>query len=180
VDPYLVSGFISGFFIGLLNPFFITLILSHLDVRVLSLGTFLLSGLPFLLGVLFESKRIFQQVSKYLPLIMLAEIIGFVMLIFLYQLNVPTYYIASMAICGVFSTTVTYLMQKVRDKRYKNDRAAFERRFLMSDGLGYLVGSLLIFIGLINITNVIILLILSIIHVVLVDGLCFIAARTSA
>jgi hypothetical protein len=179
LDPYLISGFTNGFFMGLLNPFFISLILSQLSVRVLSAGTFLLSGLPFLLGVLFENKKLFDKLFKFLPLIMILEILGFIALIFLYSISIPGYYIASMALCGIFGTGITYLMQKVRDIRYQNDRAAFERRHMMSDGLGYLLGSLLVFLGLVNITNIVVLLILAAIHGLIVDILCFIARHTS-
>jgi branched-subunit amino acid transport protein AzlD len=122
LDPYLIGGFNSGFFIGLLNPFFVTLILSHLNVRVLAIGSFLFSALPFFLGLILENKKIFDKLFKCLPYVMLAEVLGMLALLFLYRIDTSIYYVASMGVCGLLSASIIFLMQKVRDIRYKIDK----------------------------------------------------------
>ena len=93
---------------------------------------------------------------------MLVEIAVTTVAVLLSALDLATYYLSAMVVFGLFSTTVTFLLQRLKEKRYARTRAAFERRYSMADALGYLLGSLLVFWELLPINRV---------HTVLILGL---------
>lgn len=161
-DLLILGGFISSLFTGLLYPHYIKLVLSSLDLKVLSLGYFFASGFPFLTGMFLESRRLYRKLYALLPAVMIVEIAVTAAAIFLSTLDLSAYYLAAMVVFGLFSTTVTFLLQRLKEKRYARTRAAFERRYSMADALGYLLGSLLVFWELLPINRV---------HTVLILGL---------
>jgi hypothetical protein len=61
--------------------------------------------------------------------------------------DVQAYYLVTMLVLGVFSSTVIYLLQKLKEERYSRRRAAFDRRVEMADGLGFVAGSALAVAG---------------------------------
>ena len=48
-----------------------------------------------------------------------------------------------MIVFGTFTSAVMYLLQILKQRRYRRGRAAFDRRYAMADAAGYLAGSLL-------------------------------------
>jgi hypothetical protein len=48
-----------------------------------------------------------------------------------------------MLVFGTFTSAVMYLLQVLKQRRYRRGRAAFDRRYAMADAAGYLAGSLL-------------------------------------
>ena len=46
-----------------------------------------------------------------------------------------------MLIMGVFTASILYLLQRVKERTYRGDRAAFDRRFAMANAFGSFVGS---------------------------------------
>jgi hypothetical protein len=161
-DLLILGGFISSLFRGLLYAHYIKLVLSSLDLKILSLGYFFASGFPFLTGMFLENRRLYRRLYALLPAVMIIEIVVTAVAIFLSTLDLLAYCLAAMVVFGLFSTTVTFLLQRLKEKRYARTRAAFERRYSMADALGYLLGSLLVFWELLPINRV---------HTVLILGL---------
>jgi hypothetical protein len=52
-----------------------------------------------------------------------------------------------MFVLGAFSSSVVYLLQKIKEVRYRRGRASFDRRCDMADAFGLLVGSGLAIVG---------------------------------
>jgi hypothetical protein len=142
-DVFVISGFVASFFNGLTSPVYVSLILARLDARVIAIGSFLSAGLPVLVGVAMGNRRVFRRLSAALPVVMLAELVFAAAAVALAAVDVAAYYIASMFILGLLSSSVIYLLQKVKESRYRRGRAAFDRRVEMADGLGLLAGSAL-------------------------------------
>jgi hypothetical protein len=141
VDAFIIGGFVTGFFYGFLNPLYISVILTRLDGRIIALGTFMSSAFPVLIGLAMGNKRIFRRLFRVLPWVMLAELAATVVTSVLALSDVRAYYLASMFILGVFGSAVVYLLQKMKEERYRGARAAFDRRCDMADGAGLVVGS---------------------------------------
>jgi len=57
--------------------------------------------------------------------------------------DLMAYYLVSMFVLGVFSFSIVYLLQRIKEVRYRSDRASFDRRCEMADALGLLAGSVL-------------------------------------
>jgi Kef-type K+ transport system membrane component KefB len=143
IDPYILGGFFGSLLAGLITPYHVKLIVSVLDVRVITLGSLAGSLFPFLTGLAFENRRLARKLYEQLPLIMSAEVLLTMAAILLYFLDLSYYYVASMIVFGTFSSAVIYLLQILKQRRYRRGRAAFDRRYAMADAAGYLAGSLL-------------------------------------
>jgi hypothetical protein len=143
IDPYIFGGFVGSLFAGLISPYHIKLIASALDVRVITLGSLAGSLFPFLTGLVFENRRLVRRLYVQLPLIMSVEVGLTAAAILLYALDLSLYYLASMLVFGTFTSAVMYLLQVLKQRRYRRGRAAFDRRYAMADAAGYLAGSLL-------------------------------------
>jgi uncharacterized membrane protein len=145
---------VNGLFLGVINPFYISLILGVLDVRILSIGSFIGSALPFFAGLLLEHQIWYERFYRLLPIIIGIEVALTIAAIVVSMASVPVYYLFGMAIFGLLDTSIIYLLQRLKEKRYAGHRAVFERRFAMFDALGYLAGSLLVFFGVIVLTTI--------------------------
>jgi hypothetical protein len=143
LDVFVVSGFISSFFYGFLNPLYISVILARLDPRIIAVGSFMSSGFPVLIGAVLGNRRLFKRLSAALPWLMLIELAVGSAVALVAAFDLAVYYIASMVIMGVFSTSVVFLLQKIKEKRYRARRAAFDRRYAMADALGSGAGAAL-------------------------------------
>ena len=176
-DLLILGGFVSSLFTGFLYPHYIMLVLSSLDLKVLSLGSFFASGLPFLTGMFLESRRLYRRLYALLPALMLAEIAVTATAVFLSAVDLSVYYLSAMVVFGLFSTTVTFLLQRLKEKRYARTRAAFERRYSMADALGYLLGSMLVFWELLPINRVHTVLILGLLQTMFVYTLTLVSYR---
>ena len=142
IDPYILGGFVGSLFAGLVTPYYVKLVASALDVRVITLGSLAGSLFPFLTGLAFEKRRLTQKFYAQLPLIMGVELLLSMAAVLLYFLDLSYYYVASMIVFGTFTSAVTYLLQIMKQRRYRRGRAAFDRRYAMADAAGYLAGSL--------------------------------------
>jgi hypothetical protein len=147
LDAFIIGGFVTGFFYGFLNPLYVSVVLSRLDGRIIALGTFMSSAFPVLIGLAMGNKRIFRRLYRVLPWLMLAELAATVVTSVLALSDVRVYYLASMFILGVFGSAVVYLLQKMKEERYRGERAAFDRRCDMADGGGLVVGSVVSIAG---------------------------------
>ncbi|OHD72467.1 MAG: hypothetical protein A2V99_02460 [Spirochaetes bacterium RBG_16_67_19] len=143
IDQFILGGFVGSLFAGLVTPYHIKLIASALDVRVITLGSLVGSLFPFLTGLAFEDRRLARRLYAQLPLLMTAEVALTAAAILLYALDLSLYYLASMLVFGTFTSGVMYLLQILKQRRYRRGRAAFDRRYAMADAAGYLAGSLL-------------------------------------
>ncbi len=143
LDVFVVSGFVSSFFYGFLNPLYVSVILARLDPRIIAVGSFMSSGFPVLIGAVLGNRRVFRRLSAVLPALMVIELVAGCAAAFVAALDLAVYYLASMVLAGVFSTSVVYLLQKIKEKRYRSNRASFDRRYAMGDAMGSLVGSAL-------------------------------------
>ncbi len=136
LDVFVLSGFISSFFYGFLNPLYISVILSRLDPRVIAVGSFMSSGFPVLIGAVLGNQRLFKRMYAVLPWVMVFELVAGCAAALVAAFDLAVYYLVSMAIIGVFSTSVVFLLQKIKEKRYRASRASFDRRYAMADALG--------------------------------------------
>ncbi|HYW84302.1 MAG TPA: hypothetical protein VFB30_13655, partial [Spirochaetia bacterium] len=143
LDLFVLSGFIAGFFYGFLNPLYISVILSRLDTRVIALGSFMSSAFPVLIGLVLGNKKIFGKLYTALPAVMLVELAAAFGSALVAAVDLMAYYLVSMFVLGVFSSSVVFLLQKIKEVRYRSNRAAFDRRCEMADALGLLTGSVL-------------------------------------
>jgi hypothetical protein len=182
IDPFIVGGWIGSFFTGVITPHQIKLILSSLDVRVITIGSLIGSLFPLLTGLALENRRLVRRLYAHLPLLMLAEVLLVLASLGFYALSRSYYYIFSMAVFGLFSSTVMYLLQILKQRRYRRKRAAFDRRYAMADACGYLAGSLLVLAGWRPVQDVKVLLALGLLQTLLVYLLylrCYRAQRTA-
>jgi hypothetical protein len=149
-DVFVISGFITSFFYGFLNPLYVSVILTQLDGRVIAVGSFMSSAFPVLIGALLGRRRLFNRLYAALPAVMLAELAVAAVCAVAAAVDLVLYYLLSMFVFGVFSTSVVYLMQRLKAAKYKGVRAAFDRRVAMSDAAGSLAGSTLAVIGIVE------------------------------
>ncbi len=168
LDALIVGGGLSSLFTGIVNPSYIKLILSNLDLKVLSLGSLISAGLPFLTGMLLENRRLYARMYALLPAVMAAEVVLTVLATLVFAVDAAAWYLTAMIVFGLFSSTVMHLLQELKQRRYRRGRAAFERRASMADALGYLVGSALVFTDTLVIEDVWIVLLLGFIQTALV------------
>lgn len=143
LDIFVLSGFIASFFYSFLNPVYISVILSRLDARVIAVGSFMSSAFPLLIGAALGNRRVFARLYAVLPLVMIVELVAGCAAALIAAIDLAVYYLASMAVAGVFSASVVFLLQKIKEKKYRSNRAGFDRRYGMADALGSLAGSAL-------------------------------------
>jgi hypothetical protein len=148
IDPFIFGGFVGSLFAGLITPYHIKLIASALEVRVITLGSLAGSLFPFLTGLALEDRRLARRLYTQLPLIMTAEVALTAAAILLYALDLSLYYLASMLVFGTLTSAVMYLLQILKQRRYRRGRAAFDRRYAMADAAGYLAGGLVALVDL--------------------------------
>lgn len=152
-DPFILGGFVTSFFTGFLYPVYVTLILARLDARVIALGSILSGGFPVVIGLALENRRLHDRLYALLPAIMVVEAaLGF-LTVFVVRADLEAYYLTTMLVLGVFTSAVMYLLQRVKEKRYRRGRAAFDRRYAMADALGFLAGSGMSMAGVITIED---------------------------
>ncbi len=141
LDAFVLSGFVASFFSGFLNPLYVSLILSRLDGTVIAVGSFMASGFPVLIGLALGRRGVFERLYAALPIVMLAELAAALGSALLAAVDLRAYYLVSMLVLGAFSSSVVYLLQKIKEVRYRRNRAAFDRRCDMADAAGLLLGS---------------------------------------
>jgi hypothetical protein len=147
LDAFVLSGFVASFFSGFINPLYVSLILSKLDGRIIALGSLMSSAFPVLVGALLGNRRVFERLYAALPVIMLFELVAAGASALVAALDLRAYYLTSMLVLGVFSSSVVYLLQRIKEKRYRGHRAAFDRRCDMADAFGLLSGSIVSMAG---------------------------------
>jgi hypothetical protein len=157
--------------LAVITPFTVTLILSHLTARTIAAATFAGCALPLLAGLLLEHKNWQEWLYRALPWVMVVEILATAAAFFVYRLGVGLYYVYIMGVFGVVTTMVAYLLQILRYRFYGEHYANMERRNSMADALGYLVGSGLVFAGVLAIKQIWVLLGLCVLHSVCVYAL---------
>jgi len=143
-DPLLLGGFVSNMFNGFLNPLYISAILGKIEPKLISIGSLMASAFPALLGILLENGRLFETLFRFLPLLMGGEVLLTALVIYTSKGDAAVIYLAGMFIFGVFSTSILYLLQRVKEVLYEGNRARWDRRIASADALGYLVGSTLV------------------------------------
>ena len=148
LDAFVISGFVASFFSGFLNPLYISLILSRLDASVIAVGSFMASGFPVVIGLALGRRAVFDRLYAALPFVMLAELAAALGSAVLAAVDLRAYYLVSMFVLGAFSSAVVYLLQKIKEVRYRRNRASFDRRCDMADAAGLLLGSAVAIAGL--------------------------------
>lgn len=179
-DAFIVGGFITNFFNGVVNPLYINQILAHLDTRVLAAGSIIDSAFPFLIGLVLESPKVFRRLYLVLAWVMIAEIGISLASIYLAEIDLAAYYITAMCIFGIFSTSVVFLTQRIKEVRYSGDRTGFDRRSQMAEASGYLLGSVIPMATSVEIADPRILVALGVIQTALVYLLFMAAYRRVA
>jgi len=152
-DPFILGGFVTSFFTGFVYPVYVTLILARLDARVIALGSILSGGFPVVIGLVLENRRLHDRLYALLPAIMVSEVALGLLTVFVARADLEAYYLTTMLVLGVFTSAVMYLLQRVKEKRYRSGRAAFDRRYAIADALGFLAGSGMSMTGVIAIEN---------------------------
>lgn len=147
IAAFIVSGFLANAFAGFINPIYVTQILACLDGRVIVLGSIISSAFPVLVGLVLERRSIFERLYALLPVVMLAEITLTVLSAFLVEVDLGAYYLLSMLVFGVFTNSVLFLQHRLKEITVRKNRAAFDRRLAVADGMGYLAGSALGLVG---------------------------------
>jgi Kef-type K+ transport system membrane component KefB len=183
IDPFILGGFVGSLFAGLITPYHLKLIASALDVRVITLGSLAGSLFPFLTGLAFENRRLARRWYAQLPLVMTVEVGLTAAAILLYALDLSLYYLASMIVFGTFTSAVLYLLQILKQRRYRRGRAIFDRRYAMADAAGYLAGSLLALTDLPPLSDLRVLLALGLGQVAVVNLIylrCYLPGRRRA
>jgi len=171
-DVFVVSGFITGFFYGFLNPVYVSMVLARLDSRIVAAGCFMSSAFPVLIGAMLGNRKVFRRLFSILPAVMLAELAAALAAVIVAAFDLVAYYLVSMLIFGAFSSCVVYLLQKIKETRYRRSRAAFDRRCAMADGIGLLAGSVLSIIGVSLLRDTLAVAILGFLQTAVVYG-CF-------
>lgn len=147
LDAFVLSGFVASFFSGFLSPLYVSLILSRLDGSVIVIGSFMSSAFPVIAGLALGRRAVFQKLYAALPFVMLVELAGALGSAALVVVDLRAYYLVSMFVLGTFSSCVVYLLQKIKEERYRRDRASFNHRCDMADAFGLLLGSGLAIVG---------------------------------
>lgn len=177
LDVFVLGGFITSFFYGFLNPLYVSVILTHLDGRVIALGAFMSSAFPVLIGALLGKRSVFDRLYAILPSVMICELAVTAIAAMVAALDLKAYYLLSMFILGVFSASVVYLMQRIKESRYRRGRAAFDRRMEMADAFGALSGSALSIVGVVELRDPLIIAVLGALQTGIVYGLFILMYR---
>ncbi len=176
-DVFIISGFITSFFYGFLNPLYVSAILSQLDGRVIAVGAFMSSAFPVFIGALMGRKSLFNRLYAALPAVMLVELALAVACVLAAVVDLALYYLLSMFVLGVFSASVVYLMQKMKAVRYRGARAAFDRRAAMADAVGSMAGSTIAVIGMVELSHPLVIAALTAAQTVVVYGIFLLLYR---
>jgi hypothetical protein len=176
-DLFVISGFIASCFYGFLSPLYISMILSRLDGRIIAVGSLMSSAFPVLIGVVMGNRRIFEKLYSVLPVVMLLELVAAVGAALVAAVDLMAYYLLSMFVLGVFSSSVVYLLQKIKEVRYRRNRAAFDRRCEMADAFGLLSGSAASIVGFSLLRDPLTVAILGSLQTVIVYGLFLLLYR---
>lgn len=147
IGAFIAGGFVANAFAGFINPIYITQILAHLDVRVIAVGSVMSSAFPVLMGLALERRALFDALYALLPAVMLAELVLTGLSTLLASVDLAAFYLLGMLVFGVFTNSVLYLQQKLKEVTVRRGRAAFDRRLAVADGMGYLAGSALGLLG---------------------------------
>jgi len=143
ITVFIVGGFVANAFAGFINPLYVTEVLAGLDARVIAIGSVMSSAFPVLVGLALERRKVFERLYALLPAVMLAELVLTGLSTVLLSVDLTAFYLLGMLVFGVFTNSVLYLLQKVKELTVRRNRAAFDRRLAVADGLGYLAGSAL-------------------------------------
>jgi hypothetical protein len=148
IGAFIAGGFVANAFAGFINPIYITQVLANLDVRVIAVGSVMSSAFPVLMGLALERRAVFDGMYALMPVVMLAELLLTGFSTFLVSVDLSAFYLLGMLVFGVFTNSILYLQQKLKEVAVRRDRAAFDRRLAVADGMGYLAGSALGLLGL--------------------------------
>jgi hypothetical protein len=176
-DVFVVSGFFASLFYSFLNPLYISLILSELDVRVIAFGSFMSSAFPVLIGLVLGKPKLFERLYRILPVVMIVELVICSAAVLIAAIDLAAYYLATMFILGIFSASVVYLMQKIKEVRYRRGRAAFDRRCGIADSGGAFAGSALSIVGVSVFRDPLSIAVLGALQTVIVYGLFIVLYR---
>jgi hypothetical protein len=132
---------------------YITLILARLDERVIAAGSLLSAAFPLAIGLLLENRRLFRRLYQLLPAVMVLEVVVAMLSVALAAVDLEAYYLTAMVVCGVFSSSVLYLLHKTKERRVRRGRAAFDRRCSMAEAVGFLAGSTVSMTGLLPVRS---------------------------
>jgi hypothetical protein len=147
VAAFIVGGFLANAFAGFINPIYITQILANLDGRVIILGSMVSSAFPVLVGLVLERRAVFERLYALMPLVMLVELALTSFSTLLLSVDLGAFYLLSMLVFGVLTNSVLFLQHRLKEVTVRRNRAAFDRRLAVADGLGYLAGSALGLVG---------------------------------
>ncbi|HTZ51141.1 MAG TPA: hypothetical protein VMF68_05765, partial [Spirochaetia bacterium] len=86
-------------------------------------------------------RAVFERMYAALPAVMVIELAAAVGTAVLASVDLRIYYLVSMFVLGGFSSSVVYLLQRMKELRYRRHRASFDRRSDMADAAGLLLGS---------------------------------------
>ncbi len=177
LDVFVLSGLLTSFFYGFLNPLYVSVILSKVDGQIVALGYFLASAFPVLIGAVMANPRVFRRLYALFPAVMVMELAASAASILVAAVNVVAYYLASMFILGIFGTSVVYLLQKAKEVRYPRGRAAFDRRCAMADSVGSLGGSAVSVATVVALRNPMVVAVLGAVQTLVVYGVFLLLYR---
>jgi hypothetical protein len=135
------------------------------------------SAFPVLVGLALGNRAVFERLYAALPFVMLVELAGVLGSAALALVDLRAYYLVSMLVLGAFSSSVVYLLQKIKEVRYRRGRASFDRRCDMADGLGLLLGSGLAIVGISFLRNPLAVAGLGAVQTAVVSGLFLLLMR---
>jgi hypothetical protein len=180
LDYFLIGGFVASLFNGFLNPLYVTHVLARLDGSVVATGTLLASSLPLAVGALLGRRVLFRRLYALLPVLMGVELAALAGSVAAAAVNVAAYYLLSMLVFGLFTTSVVYLLQKAKERRYRRGRSAFDRRCAMADAGGCLAGSALFMSGVLKLNDPVAIAVVGVLQTAIVYGLFVLAYRRAA
>jgi hypothetical protein len=160
-----------------LNPLYISVILSQIDGRVIALGSIMSSVFPVFIGLVLGNPKLFRRLFAILPAVMIVELSIGCAAALVAALDLAAYYLLTMFILGVFSASVVYLMQKLKERRYRRARASFDRRCTIADASGAIIGSALSIEGISIFRDPLSIAILGALQTVVVYGLFILLYR---
>ena len=140
---FVAGGFIASACSGYINPIYITRIVANLEPEIIAAGSVLASAFPVVVGLVLEYRPVLERLYRLLPLVMAAEVGVTVLTAIIAPVSLTGYYLASMLVFGIMTNSVLYLLQRLKELKIRKNRATFDRRVAIADGLGYLAGSAL-------------------------------------
>ena len=110
------------------EPLYVSLILSRLDGSVIAVGSFMSSAFPVLVGAGAGQPRRLPEAVRGAAIRDARRAGGSARLRRPRVVDLRAYYLVSMFVLGTFSSSVVYLLQKIKEVRYRRNRASFDRR----------------------------------------------------